>query len=284
MGRNTRSTTYDKEFVHARDDHPRGPELRAYRSARSRTLDTYSLAEDPTPLFLSNDPSERIQRGFGSGGERKWKTAVVLRRVFKTGLFAATAAAIAFAIVSLDDPLAMFANARASLMGSSADQPAATQQSHPQPPAVALASTAPALTQPTNDKALPPAVKVTPTRDDTALGLRGARPNQAETDQPVTAPPARKLQADEVAALLKRAKGLIAIGDFAPARLLLERVGDAQEPAAALLLAQTYDPAVLGTADLRSITSDPARARDWYQKAARLGSVDARQRLAQMQK
>jgi TPR repeat protein len=87
-----------------------------------------------------------------------------------------------------------------------------------------------------------------------------------------------------VAALLKRAKGLIAIGDFAPARLLLERVGDAQEPAAALLLAQTYDPAVLGTADLRSITSDPARARDWYQKAARLGSVDARQRLAQMQK
>jgi TPR repeat protein len=207
-----------------------------------------------------------------------------LRRVFKTGLFAATAAAIAFAIVSLDDPLAMFANAKASLMGSSAAQPAATQQFHPQPPAVALASAAPAVTQPTNDKPLPPTVKVTPTRDDTALGLRSARPNQAETDQPVTAPPARKLQADEVAALLKRAKGLIAIGDFAPARLLLERAGDAQEPAAALLLAQTYDPAVLGTADLRSITSDPARARDWYQKAARLGSVDARQRLAQMQK
>jgi TPR repeat protein len=282
MGRNTRSTTYDKEFVHARDDHPRGPELRAYRSARSRTLDTYSLAEDPTPLFLSNDPSERIQRGFGSGGERKWKTAVVLRRVFKTGLLAATAAAIALAIVSLDDPLAMFANAKASLMGSSADQPAAT--SHPLPTTVALASAAPPVTQPTNDKALPTAAKVTPRRDDIALALRSARPNQAETDQPVTAPPARKLHADEVAALLKRAKGLIAIGDFAPARLLLERVGDAQEPAAALLLAQTYDPAVLGTADLRTITSDPARARDWYQKAAQLGSVDARQRLAQMQK
>src|SRR3954453_22197851 len=105
MAGNTRSTTYDEQFVRARDNHSRGSELRAYRSARSapsRTLDTYSLAQDPTPLFLSNDPAERIQRGFGSGGERKWKTAVVLRRVFKTGLFAATAAAIAFAIVSLD--------------------------------------------------------------------------------------------------------------------------------------------------------------------------------------
>jgi TPR repeat protein len=51
-----------------------------------------------------------------------------------------------------------------------------------------------------------------------------------------------------------------------------------------LLLAQTYDPAVLGTRDLRSITPDPAMARAWYQKAARFGSLDAQQRLADMQK
>jgi TPR repeat protein len=82
---------------------------------------------------------------------------------------------------------------------------------------------------------------------------------------------------------MKRAKGLIEIGDFAPARLLLERAADAQEASAALLLAQTYDPAVLGTTDMRSITPDPAMAREWYQKAATLGSLDAKQRLAQMQ-
>jgi TPR repeat protein len=82
---------------------------------------------------------------------------------------------------------------------------------------------------------------------------------------------------------MKRAKGLIAIGDIAPARLLLERAADAQEASAALLLAQTYDPAVLGKSDMRSITPDPAAARIWYQKAAQLGSLDARQRLAQMQ-
>jgi len=88
---------------------------------------------------------------------------------------------------------------------------------------------------------------------------------------------------DEVATLLKRAKGLIAVGDIAPARLLLERAADAQEASAALLLAQTYDPAVLGAQDMRSIVPDPAMARNWYQKAALLGSADAQQRLAQMQ-
>jgi TPR repeat protein len=65
---------------------------------------------------------------------------------------------------------------------------------------------------------------------------------------------------------------------------LLERAADAQEAGAALLLAQTYDPAVLGAQDMRSITPDPAAARTWYQKAAQLGSPDATQRLAQMQK
>ena len=47
--------------------------------------------------------------------------------------------------------------------------------------------------------------------------------------------------------LLKRAKGLLAIGDITSARLLLERAADAQEPEAALMLAGTYDAQVLGT-------------------------------------
>jgi TPR repeat protein len=34
---------------------------------------------------------------------------------------------------------------------------------------------------------------------------------------------------------------------------------------------------------MRSITPDLAKARDWYQKAARFGSQDAQQRLSQMQ-
>ena len=74
------------------------------------------------------------------------------------------------------------------------------------------------------------------------------------------------------------------IGDIAPARLLLERAADAQEASAALLLAQTYDPAVLGTPDTRSITPDPATARDLVPEGGPVRFADAAQRLAQMQK
>ena len=102
---------------------------------------------------------------------------------------------------------------------------------------------------------------------------------------PVTreAAPARRIDPDELAVLLKRAKSLLAIGDITSARLLLERAADAQEPDAALMLAGTYDPQVLGSQDLRSVASDPATARLWYQKAAELGSADARRRLGQLQ-
>jgi TPR repeat protein len=102
---------------------------------------------------------------------------------------------------------------------------------------------------------------------------------------PVTreAAPVRRIDPDELAVLLKRAKSLLAIGDITSARLLLERAADAQEAEAALMLAGTYDPQVLGSQDLRSVTPDAAAARVWYQKAAQLGSADARRRLGQLQ-
>jgi hypothetical protein len=100
---------------------------------------------------------------------------------------------------------------------------------------------------------------------------------------PTASPAARRIDPDELAMLIKRAKGLLATGDIPPARLLLERAADAQEPSAAFLLAQTYDPDVLGSRDARTVAPDPAAARTWYQKAAQLGSPEAQRRLAQMQ-
>ena len=82
---------------------------------------------------------------------------------------------------------------------------------------------------------------------------------------------------------MTRAKSLLALGDIAAARLLLERAANAQDASAAFLLAQTYDPAVLGVRDTRIITADPVMARDWYRKAASFGSADAQQRLTQFQ-
>jgi TPR repeat protein len=81
---------------------------------------------------------------------------------------------------------------------------------------------------------------------------------------------------------MQRAKGFLAAGDIPAARLLLERAADAQESEAALMLAQTYDPDVIGTHDVRNIIAEPAKARAWYQKAAQLGSADAQRRLAQL--
>jgi TPR repeat protein len=271
MARNSNFTPYAERPAIAFDDDAVDSEFPAYGSPP---------AEDPMPLFLSGDADEPRPRGFGTGGERIQTGVTVWPRLFKAGLVSAAAAAIAFAVISVGNPFALFTDAKASLPNATADQSgtlsktdlssaAAQPSAHAGPPAQVLAT---------------PAVKVT--RDDIALALRAAQQNlgsvQAEPP-PVAAPPVRRLDADELAALLKRAKGLIAIGDIAPARLLLQRAADAQEASAALLLAQTYDPAVLGTQDMRSITPDPALARDWYRTAARLGSLDAKQRLAQMQ-
>ncbi|WP_258764511.1 hypothetical protein [Bradyrhizobium arachidis] len=128
----------------------------------------------------------------------------------------------------------------------------------------------------------------TPSREAIATAYQSAL--QAQTPVPVAAvqpasppsPPAKTLDADTLAGLMTRARSLIGVGDIAAARLLLERTASAGDATAALLLAQTYDPAVLGTRDTRSVSADASAARDWYQKAATLGSAEAQQRLAQL--
>jgi TPR repeat protein len=130
--------------------------------------------------------------------------------------------------------------------------------------------------------------------------MKTARRIQADIRQPTLAPPVavapavvapppppaphiEKIDPATLAGMMSRAKSLMAIGDITSARLLLQRAAEAQDADAAFMLGQTYDPAVLGSQDIRSITPDPAIARNWYQKAAQLGSADAQQRLAQMQ-
>jgi TPR repeat protein len=97
------------------------------------------------------------------------------------------------------------------------------------------------------------------------------------------APQPKRIDSGELAMLMKRAKGLLEIGDIPAARLLLERAAeDGQDASAALLLARTYDPVVLGTSDVRNIAPEPEKALAWYRKAAELGSDSAQQRLAQL--
>jgi len=104
-----------------------------------------------------------------------------------------------------------------------------------------------------------------------------AAPQAVEPMRPLT--PQVKRSPQELATLMKRAKEMLAMGDISAARLLLERAAGS-DATAALVLARTYDPAVLGTSDGRNITPEPSKAQAWYQKAAQLGSEEAQRLLA----
>ena len=249
---------------------------------------------DPVPLFLSDSPDVPMPRAFGR------ERGVITRRPIRTSIALIAAAVACYAVLSVKNPFPVFANATATLIGMSDVRSTPVASAPAVQPAISVAvQEAPSVAvQPAPSvQASPPAPREMPTRDEIALAIRSAHQSlaPAEIRQPVavappesvappaSAPPARKIGADELATLMTRAKGLLAAGDIPPARLLLERAADAQEPSAALMLAQTYDPAVLGTQDARNINTDPALARVWYQRAAQLGSADAQRRLSQLQ-
>jgi hypothetical protein len=271
MARKNKFTPYGEEIVETFDEDAGSSEFMSYQFGRSSHTNDDFFPDDPVPLFLSGQVEESKRPAL-----RKTKDKGVMSSLpLKTTVLVASAAVIVFSVLAVENPLTLFANAKASLISISAGP---------------LSPSTPAIQAAVEVRTVPVAVKEAPTRDEIAAAFRAAHQSQPEiirqpppAAQPAAAPPARRLSADELAALMKRAKNLIAVGDIAPARLLLERAADAQEASAALLLAQTYDPVVLGTPDTRSITPDPAMARGWYEKAAKFGSADAQQRLAQMQ-
>jgi hypothetical protein len=140
--------------------------------------------------------------------------------------------------------------------------------------------------------AAPPAaapVAAAPVAAMTAATTVAALTPAAASPDPVTAPitpaPAAPRSAplarDEVAMLMKRGRDLLAAGDIASARLILTRLADSGEADAALLLGGTYDAAELTGARFVGAVPDSAKARAWYERAAELGSQEARQRLQQ---
>jgi TPR repeat protein len=91
-----------------------------------------------------------------------------------------------------------------------------------------------------------------------------------------------RLSPDEVAALLKQGRELVAQGRFRFARLVLEQAVEAKNASAAFALGQTYDPLMERSAARPDAPPDLAMARVWYEKAKDLGSPEAAQRLSQL--
>jgi hypothetical protein len=284
--------SYDPD-IDKYDEDPTDHRLAPYKFGQSARTDF--PRGDSVPLFLSDRDGEPYPSEYITPLQMDRRPSVSSRIL--AGVLATAAMAILFALFSSDATRELIVNAKASGTALVAAASAAARQNSAQPMArdtqlkdptrqSAPASQTPGVRSVTT-------VAVVPTRAEITTAYQSALQNQAPAAappvaappvaRPLVAPPARKLDADELATLMNRAKGLLAAGDIPSARLLLERAADAQEPSAALLLARTYDPDVLGTQDARNIIPDPAMARAWYQKAAQFGSADAQRRLAQLQ-
>jgi hypothetical protein len=262
------------------DEPQRDPQHAPYTSRPSAGFSV----DDSIPLFLSDLQDQPDPREFAPLAASQ-RTSVLTRVV--AGGLVVSAFAILVAVFNSDVTRVLIDKARATMGGATRDQSATQAASNP--PAVreillkALARASDPVT-PASVNASAPRLG-TPSREDIVSDDRAALQSQAPAARTgnEAAAPSKTLDAETLAALMTRAKSLLALGDIAAARLLLERAANALDATAAFLLAQTYDPAVLGVRDTRSIRADPVMARDWYRKAASFGSADAQQRLTQLQ-
>lgn len=83
----------------------------------------------------------------------------------------------------------------------------------------------------------------------------------------------------EIARLMARANALLAQGDIASARIVLERAVDLGSAKAAFALGETYDPIVLDAWRTFGTLGDVARAKQLYAKAKAGGVQEAQDRL-----
>ena len=244
-------------------------------------------SDDSIPLFLSDLQGQPDPREFEPFAASQ-RTSILTRVVAGGLVVSAFAILVVVAVFNSDVTRVLIEKARASMGGATRDQ-SATQAASNQPAVRQIllnddpARASDPVTRASVNASAPQLG--TASREDIVSDNRAAQQSQVPAARTGNegAAPSKTLDAETLAALMTRAKSLLALGDIAAARLLLERAANAQDATAAFLLAQTYDPAVLGVRDTRSITPDPVMARDWYRKAASFGSADAQQRLTQLQ-
>ncbi|HLZ01477.1 MAG TPA: hypothetical protein VKR55_04915 [Bradyrhizobium sp.] len=286
---------------------------RPYAFGRTAQQDDYQ-SQDSVPLFLSDPDSEPDPAEFDYDMHLRVPRRFSISAKILMATVAASSVAVMFAWFSSDAMRDVLISAKASIAtvlpvpsaAAQADAPAPTQQltqrdvqlKDPSRPSGSYNQSAGANPIPQQQVAMLPSREEISSAYQAALQSRAPAPvaaPQAATPPlaavspvavvppaPAPAPAVPRMDPDELATLMQRAKGFLDTGDLPSARLLLERAAEAKDVNATLLLAQTYDPDVLGTSDVRNIVPEPAKARAWYQKAAQLGSADAQRRLAQL--
>jgi hypothetical protein len=84
----------------------------------------------------------------------------------------------------------------------------------------------------------------------------------------------------EESQLMSRAEKAMQLGQVAAARMIYENLAGRGSARGAYALAQTYDPVVLVPSKILGLSPDVELARQWYRKAAELGSDKATERLS----
>jgi hypothetical protein len=227
--------------------------------------------------------------------------SVGLLAMAKLGFAIGLAAGVAYVVTNMvqlpGSPMARDTTAVLSQLTQISTAQAAVQKNDLAPgPATAILAAAQAnienatqadvehITAPTS-----PAVAAEP-----ATPIEPARPPAesvaAQVPAAVTPPPAppsppthmaASLPRDEVAALMKRGRDLLAVGDIASARLILARLAENGESDASLLLAGTFDPVQLARLHVLGVAPDLDKARQWYAKATEQRSSEAGRHLQQ---
>ncbi|MGC1563390.1 MAG: hypothetical protein WA820_26585 [Bradyrhizobium sp.] len=318
-----RYASYDDQYAEPVDLDEFGSQLRSYHPSRSIVTREEFLPDDSVPLFLSGSDEDSAQRfgRLRRNRSRLLKTGI-LAIAASAAAFTVVAVKNPFTVfanataslIGISDVRSAPATTTAAvqpIVGTRTVPPTSSQSPSRDEIAVALRTAhqnvAPAETA-APLAAVAPVVAAAPPAAPAAAAPAAVAPPAAmappvaaaaqvvATASPVAAPPpavaappvvaapaARKISPDELATLMSRARTLLAAGDLPSARLLLERAAEGQDANAALLLARTYDPLIMGTQDTRNTLTDPELARTWYQRAAQLGSADAQRRLSQLQ-
>lgn len=100
--------------------------------------------------------------------------------------------------------------------------------------------------------------------------------------KPEPTPVLPPLEPEQIATLIKLGQDLLKHGDIISGRLLLKRAAIAGNAQAALELGLTYDPVLLAQLGVLGFAPDVGQAREWYDKAIKLGSTEASRHLEQL--
>jgi Sel1 repeat len=121
--------------------------------------------------------------------------------------------------------------------------------------------------------------KTSPTARSPEAGMLATLQQNEAGIQEASKKPVRAIDPDEIKLLMKQGEQFAEVGDLVTARLLFQRAAEAGDATAATALGATYDPILLTKLGAVGISADVEKARFWYEKAASLGSSDARRRL-----